>query len=225
MNKINFKIHKAGWVYLIFFGILSILFYPFFTLISVFFLIITIFTIVFFRDPVRVIPKEDFVISPADGLITYIGKTKAPKELKLDDEFLKISIFLNVFNVHVNRLPVDGKISKVIYIPGKFFNASLDKASIHNEKNIILIENNKSEKIIVTQIAGLIARRIICDLTEEQNVKKGNKFGIIQFGSRVDLYLPLHYSPLVSIGQTVLGGETIISNPRMIKKIENSILI
>ena len=151
--------------------------------------------------------------------MTFIGEVDPPNELNIKNKFIKISIFLSIFNVHVNRIPVDGIIKKINYIAGKFLNATLDKSSTENERNIILIETKDNEQYIVTQIAGLIARRIVSDLKENQEVIKGHKFGIIKFGSRVDLYIPAKFKPLVNKGQTVIGGETIIANPNNISEI------
>ena len=219
------KIHQEGWIYFIVSSILTIIFFAFFPFIGVFFLVLSAYIFYFFRDPIRTIPTEDVIVSPADGLITYIGKSNAPKECNTKNQFLKISIFLNIFNVHVNRTPIAGKIKNVTYIPGKFFNATLEKSSSDNERNIITIEKDNKDLVVVSQIAGLIARRIICDLKINQQIIKGDRFGIIKFGSRVDLYLPLHYSVLVSEGQTMIGGETIISNPNNISKISKTIKV
>jgi phosphatidylserine decarboxylase len=175
-------------------------------------IILSIYVFYFFRDPRRFIPEENVVVSPADGVITFIGSSDPPKELDIKEKFIKISIFLSIFNVHVNRMPVSGTIKNIKYIEGKFLNASLNKSSNKNERNIILIKDDLNKNYIVTQIAGLIARRIICDLKINQKSLKGHRFGIIKFGSRVDLYLPLGTKTLVSVGQSVIGGETIISN-------------
>ena len=217
-----FSIHREGWIYVIFFCILTIIFFPFSLFLGIVFTFITLFIINFFKDPKRVVPVDDMVISPADGTITYIGHSVPPKETKIQNKYLKISIFLNIFDVHVNRIPTYGKVNEIIYISGKFINATLNKSSDENERNIIVIEKNNSDLIIVTQIAGLIARRIVCNLKKNQDLIQGNKFGIIKFGSRVDLYLPLSYKPLVNVGQTVIGGETIISNPNKIFEISKT---
>ena len=220
----QYKIHSAGWIYVIIFSILTIIFFPFFPIIGFLFIILTLFIIYFFRDPRRLIPADDLIVSPADGTITYIGESEAPKESDIVNRLLKISIFLNIFNVHVNRVPTYGKVKKINYIFGKFINASLDKSSDNNERNIIVIEKNNSDLIIVVQIAGLIARRIVCDLQNNEELLQGDRLGIIKFGSRIDLYLPLNYNPLVAVGQTVIGGETIISNPNKISKISKTII-
>ena len=219
------KIHQEGRIYFIVSSALTIISFPFFPFFSFFFLILSSFIFYFFRDPIRTVPTEDVIVSPADGLITYIGKSKAPKECNTKRQFIKISIFLNIFNVHVNRTPINGKIKNIVYVAGKFINATLEKSSSDNERNIITIEKENKDIIVVSQIAGLIARRIVCDLKINQQIIKGDRFGIIKFGSRVDLYLPSNYSPLVSEGQNVLGGETIISNPNNISIIKKTLKI
>ena len=219
------NIHNEGRVYVIISIIITIILFPFFQIIGLFFLIISFYIFYFFRDPKRYVPTENVIVSPADGIITFIGNAHAPDSLDNKNEFTKISIFLNIFNVHVNRFPTDGIIKQIKYINGKFINASFDKSSEDNERNIICLENKDKEIFYITQIAGLIARRIVCEVKENQKIFKGDRFGIIKFGSRVDLYLPKTHKPLVSIGQTVLGGETIISNPDNINEITSSIKI
>ena len=219
-----FRIHNDGWVYLVVSVILTIITFPFFPLVGLFLLIIFFCFFYFFRDPIRIIPNENVIVSPADGKIVSLGESNLPEECGIKGKFLKISIFLDIFNVHVNRMPISGIVKDIKYISGKFFRANVEKSSKENERNIIVIENEKKEKIIVTQIAGLIARRIVCDLKINQEVLKGERFGIIKFGSRVDLYLPLNYKILVAVGQTVIGGETIISNPNKISKISKTII-
>ena len=217
------KIHNEGWTYFITSVIFTIILLYFLPFIGLILLILSFYIYFFFRDPQRSIPVENVIVSPADGVITYIGESKGPDSLENNLDFIKISIFLNIFNVHVNRLPIDGIVKKIKYIPGKFINATLDKSSLDNERNIICLENKDKETIYVTQIAGLIARRIVCDIKEKHIIQKGCRFGIIKFGSRVDLYLPKNYKILVAVGQTVLGGETIISNPNNVLEISNSI--
>ena len=222
IRKMKFKIHNEGWVFFISLSIITILTFPFFPIIGLFTLILTLFVYYFFRDPIRFVPVEELILSPADGKITFIGKSTSPFKELSKEEFIKISIFLSIFDVHVNRMPLNGIIKDIKYLPGKFINASLDKSSELNEKNIILIQNEKKEDFILTQIAGLIARRIICDINKDQKVSQGDKIGIIKFGSRVDLYVPMKYGTLVSVGQRVIAGETIISNPNNIENISNS---
>lgn len=177
-------------------------------------LIATAWCVYFFRNPQRVSPiREGLIVSPADGVVQTITKVIPPAELDLGSaEHTRISIFLNVFDVHVNRIPITGSISKMHYKAGKFFNASLDKASEENEQQLIKITTPDETTIGVVQIAGLVARRIVCDLTAGQSVKTGETFGIIRFGSRVDVYLPPETSTLVMVGQRAVGGETILAD-------------
>ena len=217
------KIHNEGWIYLVSAIILTIIVTPFFVFIGIFFAILSIYIFYFFRDPNRIIPLDDFIVSPADGTITYIGETNNPLDIENNNEvYTKVSIFLSIFDVHVNRMPIDGTIKEIKYIPGKFINATLDKSSEQNEKNIIKISNGTYNYFVV-QIAGLIARRIVCNVNKNQDLKKGERIGIIKFGSRVDLYLPKSNKVLVSKGQKVIGGETIISNPKNLREITSTV--
>ena len=217
------KIHNEGWVYLVSAIILTIIVTPFFIFLGIFLAILSIYIFYFFRDPNRTIPLDDFIVSPADGIITYIGDSKTPIDIQNKNEvYKKISIFLSIFDVHVNRMPIDGTIKEIQYIPGKFINATLDKSSEKNEKNIIKISNGTYDYFVV-QIAGLIARRIVCNVNKNQDLNKGERIGIIKFGSRVDLYLPKSNKVLVSKGQKVIGGETIISNPKNIREITSTV--
>ena len=218
------KIHNEGWIYLVSAIILTIIVIPFFVFIGIFFAILSIYIFYFFRDPNRIIPLDDFIVSPADGTITYIGETNNPLDIENNNEvYTKVSIFLSIFDVHVNRMPLEGTIKEIKYIPGKFINATLDKSSEQNEKNIIKISDGTYNYFVV-QIAGLIARRIVCNVNKNQDLKKGERIGIIKFGSRVDLYLPKSNKVLVSKGQKVLGGETIISNPKNIQEITSAVI-
>jgi phosphatidylserine decarboxylase len=179
-------------------------------------LVLTLWCAYFFRDPARVTPdREDLVVSPADGCVSMIVTTKLPAEFDNDDDgrdYTRISIFLNVFDVHVQRVPIDGTVDEVVYRPGKFLNASLDKASEDNERSSVLMTAQSGKKIAFVQIAGLIARRIINDLKKDQNVKAGEHYGLIRFGSRVDVYVPSSVAPLVCVGQRVVGGETVLAD-------------
>ena len=216
------KIHNEGWVFLVSSIILTIIVTPFFNLLGILLAIISVLIFYFFRDPIRAIPNADVVVSPADGQVVYIGESELPEETMLSGKSLKISIFLDLYNVHVNRIPVSGEIKNIKYVPGKFFRANVDKSSKENERNIIVIENKNKENVIVSQIAGLIARRIVCNLKIKQYVEKGDRFGIIKFGSRVDIFLPITYKSMVTLNQIVIGGETILSNPNNIKEINSS---
>jgi phosphatidylserine decarboxylase len=173
---------------------------------------LSIFCLYFFRNPERKCMQSDsLIISPSDGLITFIGKVTIPEKFQTQGEFLKISIFLSVFDIHVNRLPVSGKIKNIIYSPGKFISATNDKESDDNECNTLIIENKLGHEIVTSQIAGLIARRIVCDVKIGDEAKIGERFGIIKFGSRMNVYLPLDYKIMVLEGQRVIGGETILA--------------
>ena len=218
------RIHNEGWVYFIISCLITIVIIPFFTILGISLLILSIYIFYFFRDPIRAIPSDDVVVSPADGVVTFIGESNCPLENNSDpNKYKKISIFLSIFDVHVNRMPIDAEISSINYIPGKFLNATLDKSSKENERNIIYAKKN-NENFYIVQIAGLIARRIVCNLNNNQEVQRGQRIGIIKFGSRVDLYIPENYNILVAKGQRVVGGETIISNPNNIQHIQSSTL-
>ncbi len=219
------RIHNEGWVYFVISCLITIIVIPFYTILGIFLAILSAYIFYFFRDPIRSVPTDEVVVSPADGVVTYIGTEKNPLEDHKDQNtYRKVSIFLSVFDVHVNRMPTKGLIHSIHYISGKFINATLDKSSKENERNIISVKRN-NDNFYIVQIAGLIARRIVCNLKVNQEVEKGNRIGIIKFGSRVDLYLPENYDILVAKGQRVVGGETIISNPNNILKISNVKLI
>jgi len=209
------KIHKEGYRFLAIAGVITfvlLLISNFFGIIS---FILTIWVYYFFRDPERFpINDENYLVSPADGLITQIIQTNGPKELSLENKkYTRVSIFMNVFNCHVNRVPFSGKINQIYYKPGKYINASLDKSSDENERNYITMRNNSGDELIVTQIAGLIARRIVCEVKKNDELKQGNKFGIIRFGSRVDLYFE-NYQLLVKQNQQTIAGETLIAKKK-----------
>jgi len=173
------------------------------------FLVITLFVCWFFRDPDRVIPQEEkSLVSPADGKVIVVEEQEQSEYLQ--DPCIKVSIFMNVFNVHVNRIPFDGVVQKVLYQPGKFMNASFDKASIHNERNALIIKISEDKSFAVIQIAGLIARRIVNCVKAGEKVKKGDRYGMIQFGSRLDLYLPRDFQVAVRVGERTKAGSTII---------------
>ena len=201
-----FRFHKEISAALIILFLLVIFFYFIYKPLFLIFLILLIFTFYFFRDPERVVPLgDDILVSPADGLITNISEYKEGKK-----SYTKVSIFLSVFNVHIQRLPLSGQITKIDYIEGKFVNATLDKASEENERLRLTLKSG-SNFIYITQIAGLIARRIICYLKTNERVNQGERYGIIKFGSRVDIEFPNSYNLMVSIGQQCIGGETIIA--------------
>ncbi len=207
-------IHKEGYVFILLFVIATLVLFLVSEKLGWIGVVLTLWCVFFFRDPERVTPLDKgLVVSPADGLVQRIVTSTLPPELEGgDEEYTRVSIFLNVFDVHVNRIPIEGVATKLHYHAGKFFNASLDKASEHNERQSILIETDDNRQVGVVQIAGLIARRIVCDLKEGEKVKTGERFGIIRFGSRVDVYLPKGIEPQVVEGQKVIGGESIIAN-------------
>ena len=206
------KIHKEGYKFLA----ISIIATFFFSLISktlgLIFILITIWIYYFFRDPERVIIGDDsYLVSPADGEVIKVEEVDGPKELGLENKkFKKISVFMNVFDCHVNRTPCSGKIEEILYKPGKFLNASLDKASEDNERNYFKIKDNHNNDIVVVQIAGLVARRIVCESSKAQDLKQGDRIGMIRFGSRADVYYE-NYEPLVKVGQKAISGETLLA--------------
>ena len=211
MNKKYFGIHREGWKFFIFFSFFSLFSLFVSNVLFLFFLFLSLFTLWFFRDPERYFDsKDNQLLSAADGKICFIGEENPPSETQFKEKMKKVSIFMNVFNVHVNRSPVNGNIKKIIYKNGKFFNASLDKASEHNERNSFIIETN-TDKIVVVQIAGLIARRILSFISEGNKIDKGDRIGLIRFGSRVDIYFPPTYEIKVNQNDIVVAGKTIIA--------------
>ena len=211
------SVHPEGRKYVVGAAFITVVVY---TLISHFFgwLLVgaTVWVAAFFRDPVRTTPRDEkLVIAPADGLITMITKVPPPRELSGTDgmaagEYTRVSIFMSVFDVHINRAPVTGHIRRIAYVPGKFINADLDKASEHNERQYFLIESSNGVSIAITQIAGLIARRILAFVREGDHVEAGQRIGLIRFGSRVDVFLPAGTGPRVLLGQRAIAGETVI---------------
>ncbi|MEH6401977.1 MAG: phosphatidylserine decarboxylase [Sneathiella sp.] len=176
--------------------------------------VLTLWCVYFFRDPDRHVPtREGLLVSPADGVVQMIERSVPPEELGMgSDPLLRISVFLNVFNVHVNRIPLGGTVIKQVYRPGKFLNAALDKASEENERHAVHVRTEDGLDIVFVQIAGLVARRIVCHLSDGQEVRTGERFGLIRFGSRTDIYLPEGIEPLIGVGQNMIGGETIIAD-------------
>ena len=212
IDKIFPKIHNEGYKFLVIFGFVTLILYFISDFLGLIGLVLTIWVYYFFRDPDRVsINDDNYLISPADGLVLQVQDTNGPKELNLEDKkFKKVSIFMNVFDCHVNRTPCSGKITEILYKPGKFLNASLDKASEDNERNYYKISNSSGEEIIVVQIAGLIARRIVCEVKENDELNQGDRIGMIRFGSRADIYFE-KYNPLVKVNQKTIAGETILA--------------
>ena len=211
-NTIFPKIHKEGYKFLAISIIATFIILFFSKFFGILFILITFWVYYFFRDPERVIINDDnYLVSPADGEVLQVIETNGPKELELENKkFTKISIFMNVFDCHVNRTPCSGKISQIVYKPGKFINASLDKASEENERNYFKIQNSSGDDIIAVQIAGLIARRIVNESHEGQELKQGERIGMIRFGSRVDVYFE-NYKPLVKVNQKTIAGETLLA--------------
>ncbi|MDC1247867.1 MAG: phosphatidylserine decarboxylase [Candidatus Pelagibacter bacterium] len=212
LDKVFPKIHSEGYKFLAIAIIATFFLYLFSTFLGLIGLVLSIWVYYFFRDPERIsINDENYLTSPADGEVLMVHEVDGPKELGLEDKkFTKISIFMNVFDCHVNRTPCDGKISEILYKPGKFLNASLDKASEDNERNYYKITNSHGEEIIVVQIAGLIARRIVCESSKDQQLQQGDRIGMIRFGSRADVYFE-NYKPLVKVGQKTIAGETLLA--------------
>ena len=213
-NTIFPKIHKEGYKFLAISILATFLTLLFSQLLGFILILITVWVYYFFRDPERYPINDDtYLVCPADGLITDISEKAGPEELRLENiTYTKVSIFMNVFNCHVNRVPISGKIEEIYYKPGKFLNASLDKASEENERNYFKIKSNiDNEEIIIVQIAGLIARRIVCDVEQGQELKQGDRIGMIRFGSRVDIFFK-NKKVLAKIGQNVTAGESLIAS-------------
>ncbi|RPF73757.1 MAG: phosphatidylserine decarboxylase [Rickettsiales bacterium TMED289] len=212
INKVFPKVHSEGYKFLIIFGIITLILYFLNSFLGLIGFVLTIWCYYFFRDPERYpINDDNYLLSPADGVVLQVIETDGPKELDLQEKkFTKVSVFMNVFDCHVNRTPCSGIVSKILYKPGKFFNASLDKASEHNERNYYKITNKNGEDIILVQIAGLIARRIVCETSEETELNQGDRIGMIRFGSRADIYFQ-NYTPLIKENQKMIAGETLLA--------------
>ena len=209
------KVHKEGHKFLAIAEAITFILFLIYNFLGLIGLVLTIWIFYFFRDPEKFpINDENYLISPADGTISQIIEVNGPTELGMENKkFTRVSIFMNVFNCHVNRIPCTGKINKIFYKPGKYINASLDKSSEENERNYLLMNSTNGDKIILVQIAGLIARRIVCEIKENEEIKQGNSFGMIRFGSKVDLYFE-NYSLMVKQNQKTIAGETIIAKKR-----------
>jgi len=206
------KIHNEGYKFIVVFILVTIILYFIHGFLGFIGLVLTIWCYYFFRDPERIsIGDDNYLTSPADGVVLQVMETNGPRELNLENKkFTKISIFMNVFDCHVNRSPCSGVIEEIKYVPGKFFNASLDKASEDNERNYYKIKSSKGEEIIVVQIAGLIARRIVSETSKNSELDQGSRIGMIRFGSRADLYFE-NYTPLVKVNQKTIAGETLLA--------------
>ncbi len=213
VTKAFVPIHREGWPFIAIAAVATIVVGWFVDPLFWIGLILTGWVCYFFRDPARVTPvDENLIVSPADGVVSHVGPVRPPEELELGSEpMLRVSIFMNVFNCHVNRAPMGGRITRVAYRAGKFLNAELDKASEHNERNGLVIERGET-RIGVVQIAGLVARRIVCFVREGESIGAGERFGLIRFGSRLDVYFPEGTVPRVALGQTMIAGETVLAD-------------
>ncbi len=209
------KLHKEGYRFLAIASVVTFILLLISNFLGIVSFVLTIWVYYFFRDPERFpINDENYLLSPADGVISQITEVNGPFELGLEKKkYTRVSVFMNVFNCHVNRVPSSGKIDKIFYKPGKFMNASLDKASDENERNFIKMTSKSNNELILVQIAGLIARRIVCEADENKEVKQGERFGIIRFGSRVDLYFE-NYQVIAKTNQKTIAGETIIAKKK-----------
>ena len=211
-DKIFPKLHNEGYKFLVIFGLATLVLYLINGFLGLIGIVLTIWVYYFFRDPDRIsINDEDYLVSPADGVVLQVMETNGPKELNLENKkFTKVSIFMNVFDCHVNRIPCSGEIEEILYVSGKFLNASLDKASEDNERNYYKIKNSFGEEIVVVQIAGLVARRIVTETSKGEKLDQGSRIGMIRFGSRAELYFE-NYKPLVKVDQKTIAGETLIA--------------
>ena len=209
------KLHKEGYRFLAIAAVITFVLLLISKFLGIVSLIITIWVYYFFRDPERFsIKNENYLLSPADGLISQITEVNGPKDLGLENKkYTRVSIFMNIFDCHVNRVPSSGKITQVFYKPGEFINASLDKASDKNERNYVKMINKNGDELILAQIAGLVARRIVCDKKENDEISQGDRFGMIRFGSRVDVYFE-NYELMVDINQKTVSGETILARKK-----------
>jgi len=211
-SKILPKIHTEGYKFIVIAVFITIIFLIINNFLGLIGILLTIWVYYFFRDPERTIIGDDsYLVSPADGEVIKVEEVDGPRELGLENKkFKKISIFMNVFDCHVNRTPCSGVVEEILYKPGKFLNASLDKASKDNERNYYKIKDKHGNNIIIVQIAGLVARRIVCETNKNQELNQGDRIGMIRFGSRADVYYE-NYEPLVKIGQTAISGETLLA--------------
>ena len=211
-SKIFPKIHTEGYKFLVISVFVTIILLSLSGFLGVVGLLLTVWVYYFFRDPERVIIGDDnYLVSPADGEVIKVEEVDGPKEVGLENKkFKKISIFMNVFDCHVNRTPCSGTVEEILYKPGKFLNASFDKASEDNERNYYKIKDKSGNDIIIVQIAGLIARRIVCETNNGQELNQGDRIGMIRFGSRADVYYE-NYEPLVKVGQRTISGETLLA--------------
>jgi len=216
LDNVLIPIAREGWPFIAIFGLVSLILYFVYAPLGWIGLVLTLWCVYFFRNPDRVTPeREGLIVSPADGIVQMIAEASPPEELDMGSEpVVRVSVFMNVFDCHVNRIPCDGRIGKLVYVPGQFLNASLDKASEENERQMVRIDLDSGAVIGAVQIAGLVARRIVCYLEEDQIVLAGERFGLIRFGSRVDIYLPHGAVSHAVIGQKCVSGETVLADLR-----------
>ena len=214
LDNVLVPIAREGWPFIAIFGLVSLILYFLYAPLGWIGLVLTLWCVYFFRNPDRVTPeREGLIISPADGIVQMIAEVSPPEELDMGSEpVVRVSVFMNVFDCHVNRIPCDGRIGKLVYVPGHFLNASLDKASEENERQMVRIDLESGAFVGAVQIAGLVARRIVCYLEEDQIVLAGERFGLIRFGSRVDIYLPHGTVSHAVIGQKCVSGETVLAD-------------
>ena len=214
LDNVLVPIAREGWPFIAIFGLVSLILYFLYAPLGWIGLVLTLWCVYFFRNPDRVTPeREGLIISPADGIVQMIAEVSPPEELDMgSDPVVRVSVFMNVFDCHVNRIPCDGRIGKLVYMPGQFLNASLDKASEENERQMVRIDLESGAFVGAVQIAGLVARRIVCYLEEDQIVLAGERFGLIRFGSRVDIYLPHGAVSHAVIGQKCVSGETVLAD-------------
>ena len=214
MKSVLVPINPAGWPFIAIFAAVALVLAFIAEPLGWIGVVLTLWCVYFFRDPDRITPiREGLVIAPADGRVSLIDEAVPPAELEMGDEALpRVCIFMNVFNVHVNRAPMDGTITKLAYRPGQFLNADLDKASELNERQSLLMKSTDGHDIAFVQIAGLVARRIVCQVNEGTALKAGERFGLIRFGSRVDVYMPKGTAPMVAVGQLMTAGESVIAD-------------
>ena len=214
LDNVLVPIAREGWPFIAIFGLVSLILYFLYGPLGWIGLVLTLWCVYFFRNPDRVTPeRKGLIISPADGIVQMIAEVSPPEELDMGSEpVVRVSVFMNVFDCHVNRIPCDGRIGKLVYVPGHFLNASLDKASEENERQMVRIDLESGAFVGAVQIAGLVARRIVCYLEEDQIVLAGERFGLIRFGSRVDIYLPHGAVSHAVIGQKCVSGETVLAD-------------
>lgn len=213
MDTVTAPIHREGRVFAVIFAAVTALLFSVWAPLGWAGVVATLWCLYFFRDPERIVPdRKGVLVTPGDGTVSLVGEVVPPAELDMGDEPMqRVTVFLNVFNVHVNRVPAAGEIDKLVYVPGLFVNAAADDASEKNERQLVSMTTEDGDKIAFAQIAGAVARRILCDLKEGQTVERGERYGLIRFGSRMDIWVPNNYKVLVAPGQTMVCGETVIA--------------